>query len=112
LRDMIVSLRLRPGERIQELEVAQVLGVSPETVKWHLKNVYGKLGVSGRDEAVARVRLVNLDTGNLVYSSYPSEFNGRTPADLGELGGSGSRALAIDEQWVRRMVRPLFEKQR
>ena len=71
----------------------------------------GGLGI-GRDEAVARVRLVNLDTGNLVYSSYPSEFNGRTPADLGELGGSGSRALAIDEQWVRRMVRPLFEKQR
>lgn len=66
----------------------------------------------GRDEAVARVRLVNLDTGNLVYSSYPSEFNGRTPADISELGGSGSRALTIDERWVKRMVQPLFEKQR
>lgn len=66
----------------------------------------------GRDEAVARVRLVNLETGNLVYSSYPSEFNGRTPADLGDVGGSGGDALAVDERWVRRMVRPLFEKQR
>jgi LuxR family maltose regulon positive regulatory protein len=25
-------------------------------VKWHLKNIYGKLGVAGRDDAVARMR--------------------------------------------------------
>ena len=36
--------------------IAQVLGVSPETVKWHLRNVYSKLGVVGRDDAVARAR--------------------------------------------------------
>jgi LuxR family maltose regulon positive regulatory protein len=40
--------------------IAQALGVSPETVKWHLKNVYGKLGVTGRDEAVARARDLGL----------------------------------------------------
>lgn len=40
--------------------IAQVLGVSPETVKWHLRNVYGKLGVAGRDEAVARGRDLGL----------------------------------------------------
>ena len=37
-------------------KIARVLGVSPETVKWHLKNVYNKLGVSERDAAVARWR--------------------------------------------------------
>ncbi|MGE8317858.1 MAG: LuxR C-terminal-related transcriptional regulator [Comamonas sp.] len=37
-------------------KIARALGLSPETVKWHLKNIYGKLGVAGRDEAVARVR--------------------------------------------------------
>ncbi|MEJ8856599.1 LuxR C-terminal-related transcriptional regulator [Variovorax robiniae] len=37
-------------------KIARTLGVSPETVKWHLKNIYLKLGVAGRDEAVARVR--------------------------------------------------------
>lgn len=37
LRDMIVSLRLRPGERIQELEVAQLLGVSRTPVREALK---------------------------------------------------------------------------
>lgn len=36
--------------------IGQALGISPETVKWHLKNVYAKLGVYGRDGAVARAR--------------------------------------------------------
>ena len=37
LRDMIVSLRLPPGERIQELEVAQLLGVSRTPVREAIK---------------------------------------------------------------------------
>ena len=64
------------------------------------------------DAGTARVRLVNLDTGNLVYSSYPSEFNGQTPEDVGSLGGTGSSRLQITDNWVERMVKPLFEKQR
>lgn len=42
-------------------KIARVLGLSPETVKWHLKHIYDKLGVSGRDEAVARVRDMQWD---------------------------------------------------
>jgi LuxR family maltose regulon positive regulatory protein len=37
-------------------KIARVINVSPETVKWHLKNIFGKLGVGGRDEAVGRAR--------------------------------------------------------
>lgn len=37
-------------------KIARVLGVTPHTVKWHLKKIYEKLGVSHRDEAVARMR--------------------------------------------------------
>ncbi len=37
-------------------KIARTLGVSPDTVKWNLKNIYAKLGVSSRDEAVARMR--------------------------------------------------------
>ncbi|MNN89044.1 putative HTH-type transcriptional regulator [compost metagenome] len=43
-------------------KIARALNVSPETVKWHLKNIYGKLGVSGRDEAIARMRDLGLDS--------------------------------------------------
>jgi LuxR family maltose regulon positive regulatory protein len=66
-----VALKEPLSEREQEIlralanamsnkRIAQTLGVSPETVKWHLKNVYGKLGVTGRDEAVARARDLGL----------------------------------------------------
>ncbi|WP_137921010.1 LuxR C-terminal-related transcriptional regulator [Hydrogenophaga sp. 2FB] len=37
-------------------KIARVLNLSLDTVKWHLKNCYGKLGVTGRDEVVERMR--------------------------------------------------------
>jgi LuxR family maltose regulon positive regulatory protein len=57
------SLSEREREILQALaqtmsnkRVAQALAIAPETVKWHLKNIYGKLGVYGRDDAVAKAR--------------------------------------------------------
>jgi LuxR family maltose regulon positive regulatory protein len=41
-------------------EIAQTLVISVNTVKTHLKNVYGKLGVHTRQEAVAEARELNL----------------------------------------------------
>lgn len=35
-------------------EIGRLLGVSPNTVKFHLRNLYSKLGVRNRAEAVAR----------------------------------------------------------
>ncbi|MCY1363162.1 HTH-type transcriptional regulator MalT [compost metagenome] len=37
-------------------KIARTLGVSPETVKWHIKNLFAKLDVTGRDDAIARWR--------------------------------------------------------
>ena len=47
-------------------KIARALSLSPETVKWHLTNIYAKLRVSGRDELVERVR-------DLGWDGYPDD---------------------------------------
>lgn len=44
------------AQAMSNKKIATVLSVSVETVKWHLKNIYAKLGVSGRGGAAARLR--------------------------------------------------------
>ncbi|MEJ8847564.1 LuxR C-terminal-related transcriptional regulator [Variovorax rhizosphaerae] len=44
------------GQAMPNKKIALALGLSIDTVKWHLKNIYGKLGVAGRDEAVTWMR--------------------------------------------------------
>jgi LuxR family maltose regulon positive regulatory protein len=40
--------------------IADQLFVSLAAVKWHARNIYGKLGVSNRTQAVARARELGL----------------------------------------------------
>lgn len=51
------------AQSMSNKRIAQALGISPETVKWHLRNVYAKLGVVGRDDAVASARGMGLVQG-------------------------------------------------
>lgn len=68
------------------------------------------------DEATARVRLINLDTGALVWSSFPAEFEGTSPADLYYRVGEGGEAryedLKVRKGWEKKLLKPLFAKQR
>ena len=48
------------AEGLSNKEIADRLFVSEKTVKWHDTNIYGKLGVSRRTQAVARGRALNL----------------------------------------------------
>ena len=43
-------------------QLAETLSMAPDTVKWHLKNIFGKLGVSSRTEAVLKLKEIGLDT--------------------------------------------------
>jgi len=44
------------AQRFQNKEIAEKLFISPETVKKHLNNIYGKLSVSNRRQAVEQAR--------------------------------------------------------
>ena len=50
-REMEVLAAAATGQSTKEIAAAQ--GVSPNTVKFHLRNVYEKLGVSNRSQAIA-----------------------------------------------------------
>ena len=41
-------------------EIARDLGVTPETVKSHVKNIFAKLGVQRRAQAVSRAQSLGL----------------------------------------------------
>ena len=52
-------LRLLPSD-LTGVEIAERLYVSVNTIKTHLKNIYGKLDAHSRYEAVALARKYNL----------------------------------------------------
>ena len=41
-------------------EIARALDIGATTVKWHLRNLFGKLNVGGRRHAVQRARMLQL----------------------------------------------------
>jgi LuxR family maltose regulon positive regulatory protein len=43
-------------EGLSNRDLASALAMAPDTVKWHLKNIFGKLGVDNRTQAVLRLR--------------------------------------------------------
>lgn len=44
------------GRGLSNREIGRSLQIGPETVKWHLKNMFGKLGVSNRVQALNRAQ--------------------------------------------------------
>jgi LuxR family maltose regulon positive regulatory protein len=57
-RETDVLRRIAAG--LTNREIAEALFISPETVKKHTGNIYGKLGVHGRTGAIARSRELSL----------------------------------------------------
>ncbi|MFM7172545.1 MAG: LuxR C-terminal-related transcriptional regulator, partial [Caldilinea sp.] len=50
-QELAILVQLAKGARIAE--IADILVITPGTVKWHLTNLYAKLGVKNQREAVA-----------------------------------------------------------
>ncbi len=48
------------AEGLSNQEIAQRLVISLRTVKWHASNIYGKLGVKNRTQAVAKARSLGI----------------------------------------------------
>ncbi len=64
-REIQVSSYL--GEDLEPKHIAQSLGLSPNTVRIHIRNIYQKLGVRSRHAAVARLyqlRLISIPPSN------------------------------------------------
>jgi LuxR family maltose regulon positive regulatory protein len=63
------SMALTPKERrvlellarnLSNKEIAMAMQVGEETIKWHLKNVFGKLAAGSRKQVVRRAQLLGL----------------------------------------------------
>lgn len=56
LNDREMEIVRMLAQAMPNKKIARALGLSLDTIKWYLKNIYAKLAVSGRDEAVERLR--------------------------------------------------------
>ena len=54
-------------------EIARTMDISVDTVKWYLKAIFGKLGVTRRGQAVAqarRLRMLQAPEGKVVSENH------------------------------------------
>lgn len=93
------------AQALANREIAEHLSVSVETVRMHAKNIYSKLGVSGRQKASLKARELGLIAGEAGSSDsvpnnlplIPTQFIGRTQelAELHRIITDGARLVTI-----------------
>ena len=103
---------LRPRERdilqlmtvdLSNAEIAERLVMTPGTVKWYIKEIYSKLDVHSRDEAIARAAVLNLAPQTQPDPSTPTNL----PAPATSLVGRKCEIADVRQHLLREDVRLL-----
>lgn len=84
-RENEIAALLATGQTNRQL--AEILSISRDTVKWHLKNLFGKLGVGNRTQAVLRLQELG------ITATVPGPGASHPHGGLPERVGAGSRSL-------------------
>lgn len=82
LTDRELEVLCHLAERRTNREIADQLVLSLNTVKWYARQIYGKLGVGNRREAVERARELGLAQSLALYREAGYEW-GMGAAELG-----------------------------
>jgi predicted ATPase/DNA-binding CsgD family transcriptional regulator len=94
------------GQGLTAPEIAERLVIAVSSVKYHIQHVYGKLGVHGRRQAVARARELNLLHATspapppASTADKPSGVRHNLPQPLTRLIGRERDLQAISELWI------------
>lgn len=89
------------AEGLSNREIAQKLVIAPGTVKWYNKQIYNKLNVHSREQAVAKSRLAGLlQTQPIVSGHQPAEFNHNLPAQITSFVGRQREINAVKQLLV------------
>ena len=89
------------GQGWTNQQIADELVVAHSTVRWYLRQIYAKLGVAGREEAVARARRLGLTPGSGLHPRTCTNL----PAARTPFIGRQGELLALNELLADRHVR-------
>ena len=84
------------AEGLSNREIAQRLVIAPETVKWYNKQIYSKLNVHSREQAVARSRLAGLLATQPAVSE-PADLNHNLPTQITSFVGRQREIAAVKQ---------------
>lgn len=79
------------GDEMSNRQIAEYLTIAMSTVKWYIRQVYNKLGVNNRSEAITRARKLGL----LSAAEMPGKVRHNLPVDVTPFAGREHELVAL-----------------